>query len=134
MKILKTMFFITITIVVLTACSKANAEYVDISDCASGAVRFEYGDASVNSSLSSEDLSKIKAIINNHVIKTDSPSCGFTEKVSILLDDKYSFCIANDTCPIIYFHNKDKYLYLSDSENTQLRDILETYGFVFPCV
>ena len=108
-------------------------ERVDVSSANSGKTNFFYNDRKVVKTLSEDDLGKIKELFDGKHLYSDEPSCGFTENVSITMDEE-TFYIACDSCPIIYWKNKDKYFKLSDSEYTELTQILDSYGFVFPCV
>ena len=106
---------------------------VDVSSVNSGKTNFCYNDRNVTKTLSEDDLCNIKELFDGKYLYSDEPSCAFTENVSITLDEE-TFYIACDSCPIIYWKNKDKYFKLSDSEYTELTQILDSYGFVFPCV
>lgn len=99
-----------------------------------GEAVFRHGDADICMTLSSQDQSLIVDLFENKVLYKDDPSCGFTEDVSVQFNKTEIFCIANDTCPIIYWKNKDRYFRISESEYSMLVDILEKYGFYFPCI
>ena len=99
-----------------------------------GTVVFKYGEADISKKLSDEDLNTIKNIFNNKKLYKDSPSCGFSENIAVVLDGTQIFCIACDNCPIIYYKNEGLYFKISDQENELLRNILTRYGFHFPCV
>lgn len=81
-----------------------------------------------------EDLNEVKKVLNNKRLYNDNPSCGFNENVSIEFNNKEVFYIACDGCPIVYYKKENKYLKLSEEENTVVREIVEKYGFYFPCV
>jgi hypothetical protein len=107
----------------------------NMSTINNGRVRFEYGDEDILTDLSEEDLNTIKEIFDNKKLYKDNPSCGFSESIAVLLnDDSQIFCIARDTCPIIYSKNEGLYFKISDEENTLLRNLLIKYGFYFPCI
>lgn len=108
---------------------------VDMNNINNGKVIFKYVDKNILTDLSEKDLNTIKDIFNNKKLWKGNLSCGFTEDVAILLNDgSQVYCIACDTCPFIYYKNKDKYFTLTDEENTIIRNLLEKYGFHFPCV
>jgi len=44
------------------------------------------------------------------------------------------FCFACDSCPVVYWKNKNKFIKLSEKENEELKGILALYGFEFPCL
>lgn len=107
----------------------------DMSTINNGKVRFEYGDENILTDLSEEDLNTIREIFDDKKLYKDNPSCGFSESIAVLLnDDSQIFCIACDTCPIIYNKNEGLYFKLSDEENILLRNLLKKYGFYFPCL
>ena len=121
---------IVITIVfLLTACSSA----VKIKEDSVGIAKFKYEDVNIETELSSEHLKELTNMFNNKELYFDSPSCGFSENVSVKIDNQ-TFCIANDMCDIIYIRESNKIFYIGDTDNERLRDILEQYGFSFPCV
>lgn len=109
-------------------------EKTDMCFAKSGTAIFKYNEYNISQPLSEQDLDSIIEIFNNKSLYRDNPSCGFTEDVSIQFNESETFCIACDNCPVIYWKNKNRYLGLSDDENSSLRDILKKYGYVFPCV
>ena len=94
---------------------------------------FQYDDVNIIEPLSSEDAKVVRKIFGGKVLRLDSPSCSFDETVALVVGNK-TYCIACDTCPIVYLLEADKYFYLSDKENEALRDLLSEYGFIFPCI
>ena len=97
-------------------------------------VLFLYENNNELHSLSDKELELVKSIFNGKKIYKDNLSCGFSENISIKFDQEHTFCIARDTCPIVYWKEKDRYIKLSDDEKTQLYNLLEPYGFHFPCL
>ncbi len=110
------------------------ANRVDIEFAQEAEVCFINGTTSAESRLSDIELAAIKAIFNRKKLFKDSPSCGFSEEVSIKFNQAQTFCIARDACPIIYWKEKDMYFKLSEEEKAELYKILESYDFYFPCV
>ena len=94
---------------------------------------FQCDDVDIIEPLSSEDAKVVRKIFGGKVLRLDSPSCSFDETVALVVGNK-TYCIACDTCPIVYLLEADKYFYLSDAENETLRDLLSEYGFIFPCI
>jgi hypothetical protein len=94
---------------------------------------FQYGDAEISKPLSDEDSEIVRKIFDGKRLFSDSPSCGFDENVALIIDGN-TYCIACDTCGVIYNVEKDKYFNLNDKENETLRNLLCEYGFTFPCV
>lgn len=107
---------------------------VDLSFAENGETFFEYNDTHHSHSLSDKDLETLKELFNDKRMYKDTPSCGFCDEVSIVFNNSQTFCIAGDTCPIIYWKQKNMYFKLSEDEKTQLYKLLEAYGFSFPCV
>lgn len=97
-------------------------------------VYFQYGSTDAINQLSNNEMESVKTILNGKKLYKDNLSCGFSEAVSIKFDDEHTFCIARDTCPIMYWKEKNRYIRLTENEKTQLYNILEPYGFIFPCV
>ncbi len=123
-----------ITAVVLCPLVGGCSSKTDMSFAESGTAVFKYGENNTEKKLSKNDLKKLTELFDGKVLYSDDPSCGFTENVAIVFNEKDCFCIANDTCPIIYWKNKDKYFKLLDKEYSELTYILYEYGFTFPCV
>ena len=87
------------------------------------------------SALTKEDAEVMFGLFDGQVLYRDDPSCGFSEEVSVSFNDgAHVFWFAQDSCPIVYYKNSDKYLSLSDREQRSLYSILKKYGFRFPCV
>lgn len=110
-----------------------NQSTVSFNDKSIGVAKFIYNDIQVETKISDQDLSQLTEVFEGKFLITDSPSCSFTEDVSLKIDNK-TFCIACDTCGNIYLLEEDKYFHLSDEENKTIRKILENYGFKFPCI
>ena len=97
-------------------------------------VYFQYRDTDAINQLSDKEMESVKTIFNGKKLYKDNLSCGFSEAVSIKFDDEQTFCIARDTCPIVYWKEKNRYVRLTEDEKAQLYNLLEPYGFIFPCV
>ena len=97
-------------------------------------VCFQYGDIDAINQLSDKEMESIKTLLNGKKVYKDNLSCGFSEAVSIKFDDEQTFCIARDTCPILYWKEKNRFVRLTEDEKAQLYNLLEPYGFIFPCV
>lgn len=95
---------------------------------------FQYGDTDVINQLSDKEVEYVKDIFSGKKLYKDNLSCGFSEAVSIKFNQEKTFCIAQDTCPIVYWKEKNRYIKLSEDEKNQLYSLLEPYGFYFPCI
>lgn len=115
---------------VLCACS--SSAKVNMADTEITAV-FKYNSADITASLSEGDCEAVRRIFNGKAMFSDSPSCGFDENVA-LISNGVTYCIACDTCGLVYVAEDDKYFSLSDEENETLRSLLGEYGFTFPCL
>ena len=94
---------------------------------------FRYGGVDITKPLSDEDSEIVRKIFNRKSLFSDSPSCGFSENIALIIDGN-TYCIACDYCGKIYNVEEDKYFNLSDEENGTLRNMLCEYGFTFPCI
>ncbi len=119
-------------IVVLFTMMLSSCSCVEITDGEVIAV-FQYGDADISKKLSDQDCESVKEIFHGKRLFRDSPSCGFSENVALIIGGN-TYCIARDSCGVIYDVHKGMYFHLSDSENETLRTILGECGFVFPCI
>lgn len=106
----------------------------NVSTIYDGKVVFKYDETNITKKLSNKDLNIIKNIFDNKKLYKDSPSCGFSDNIAVVLDGTQVFCIACDECPIIYYKNEELFFKLSNRENDLLRNTLTQYGFRFPCV
>lgn len=108
---------------------------VNTSKMSNGMVRFVYMDKNISKQLDGGDACFVKEMFNGKWLYKDNPSCGFSDNVSVSFDNGDNiFCIAQDSCPIIYDKSKNKYFKVSEEGILELHEILEKYGFVFPCV
>lgn len=94
---------------------------------------FHYFDINVSTQLSAEDAELVRELFNGKIMLPESPSCGFGEDTALIVDG-CTYCIASDTCGIIYVLEEDKYFHLSDDEIKTLHSLLAEYGFKFPCI
>ena len=106
----------------------------DLSFANEAVVRFENGETNIVRTVNENDFTKIKRILNGKILYKDNPSCGFGENASVQFNQEQTFCFAQDTCPFVYWKEKNKYLRLSEQEQEELYSILYSYGFFFPCL
>lgn len=97
-------------------------------------VRFVYGDINESHCLDKKEVALLKNIFDGKKMYKDNLSCGFSDDISIRFNNEQTFCIACDTCPIIFIKEENKYIKLSEIEKMELYDLLESYGFFFPCL
>ena len=125
---------ITLALVVLLGTIYLRQDKVHIDTVKKAEVCFQYGNTDSIRRLSDKETEPVKNIFSGKKLYKANLSCGFSEAVSIKFDDEQTFCIARDTCPIIYWKEKNQYFRITESEKTQLYNLLEPYGFIFPCV
>ena len=124
---------VLLTLAICLCLSLLGCARVEVAKGENGTAQFIYGEKRINTEISSEDVALIAQIFEGKKLYSAEPSCGFTENVSVIIDGQ-TFCVANDDCAIIYLKEKNKYFDISDEENIRLREVLESYGFSFPCV
>ena len=124
--------FGSLLLISLLIFSFASCSRVEVAEGEIVAV-FRYGDTDITQILSDEDSIAVRNIFDGKTMASDSPSCGFSENVALVVAGN-TYCIACDNCGKIYNIEKDKYFNLSDKENEILRSLLCEYGFTFPCV
>ena len=122
----------SLLLVLLMIFSFSSCSKVEVAEGEMIAV-FQYGDAEITKPLSDEDSEIVRKIFNRKSLFSDSPSCGFSENIALIIDGN-TYCIACDYCGKIYNVEEDKYFNLSDEENGTLRNMLCEYGFTFPCI
>lgn len=135
----KTIIFLILLLIVLLLSFLyfiIQPSIVHLETVTSGTAVFQCDYDGVNSSvpISSQDLAVLTDMFRGKVMSRDNPSCGFSEDVCVILNDEMTFCFACDTCPIILWKEKGKYFSVTKKEQAELYDLLETYGFHFPCL
>lgn len=108
---------------------KTNMEFAKEAE-----VCFIYGDVTTSQYLEDKDLETLKEIFDDKRMYKDTPSCGFSKDISVRFNQSQTFCVARDTCPIVYWMEEDRYITLTEEEKLLLYNLLESYGFVFPCL
>ena len=106
----------------------------DLTFADEGEAVFRYGERDAVQPISAEDLSRICDLLDGKRLYSDDPSCGFSDDVSVVMNGTERFCFACDSCPVVYWKNKNKFIKLSEKENEELKGILALYGFEFPCL
>ena len=132
----KKVFILIVSILVVAFFVSGNmwVERVNMELVKDADVCFRYGNADVMHTMGEDEVELLKRIFDGKKMYSDDPSCGFSEDISVRFNNEQTFCIAQDTCPIVYLKEKNKYIKLSENEKKQLYDLLEPYGFFFPYV
>lgn len=107
---------------------------VRLNSVQSGTAVFKYDSADISTPISDRDLSLLREMFHGKLITKDNPSCGFSEDVCIILDDKMTFCFACDACPIVCWKERERYFRITEEEQAELYALLKNYGFHFPCL
>ena len=98
---------------------------------------YNYMEKKVSLKITNEnDILVLKEVLKGRSFH-DSPSCGFTMEVSIIMaNGKKSivFCPANDGCAILRINESGRYINISNEEQMRLYTILNKYGMKFPCI
>lgn len=113
-----------------------NFSFVKVNNRDTAIARYVYADKNITAEISTEDMKDIAEILDGKRLSIfDLPSCGFDENVAVVIGNK-TFCIACDDCATIFYKDKviKGYINLETDENKKIRTILESYGFVWPCV
>lgn len=129
----KRIFIVMCTFLIVVGAILCFEPKVRFNKIDGGSVKFVYGGKNVQEDLTDEHIMLIVRAFKNKRLSQQLPSCGFTEDVSIKIENK-TFCIACDTCPMVYLLEADGYFELDKQEYDQIRDILSEYGFIFPCI
>ena len=77
--------------------------------------------------ISEEDVARIKEIFQDKHLYRDNPSCGYGDNATIKFNNEASFFFFFDSCPTIYFENKDRYFDISEEEQKELYRIISKY-------
>ncbi|MBR3811764.1 MAG: hypothetical protein IKJ16_05485 [Agathobacter sp.] len=126
--------FVLVLVSVALAIMQFSVRKTSMEFAKEAEVCFIYGDVVVSQNMDDKEVETLKEIFDNKSLYKDTPSCGFSEDVSIQFNQSQTFCIARDTCPIVYWMEEDRYIRLTEEEKFLLYDLLEPYGFEFPCV
>ena len=128
MKKLLSILLVATLIFSLTGCTK-----ISVTDKSPAILTFKHGDKNITEALNKEETEEIKSIFDRKALYSDSPSCAFSEGVSIAFGDQV-FAIACDDCNIVKDCASGKFFSVSEAEKAIIIDIFESHGGYFPCV
>ena len=83
-----------------------------------------------------DDIAELKRILRGNPF-FDSPSCGFSRNVSVVMeseDERIVFSLALDGCPLIQINDSNKYIRISEEQRNILDRIFEEHGMIFPFI
>lgn len=126
------LFLLALIVVFAASCTKRNS--TNMSFVKTAKIIYIHNDKNIVQPLSNKETVFLKNIFHKRKMYHDNPSCGFPEKICIKFNDSDTFCIARDTCPIVYWVEKDCYIKLTEKQAKNLRAFLAEYGAVFPCI
>ena len=81
-----------------------------------------------------DDIAELKKILRGHPF-SDSPSCGFSRNVSVVMqneDESIVFSLALDGCPLIQINDSNKFIRITEEQRNILDRIFEEHGMIFP--
>lgn len=95
---------------------------------------FIYQDISIKKSIGEEDISELKTLLQDQQPYSSDDFIGnFNQNISFTLNNIF-YEPACDGSGTLYLPDSNKYISLSPSQTEKLQEILEKYGFIFPCV
>lgn len=106
---------------------------INLSSVESVEVLFVYENIELCEHVDEQGLLIIKDIFDGKCFFNDNLSCGFSENISLRINDEYTFCFARDMCPILYWKENGVYIRLSEKEYEKLYTLVKDYGVFFPC-
>lgn len=143
LKKLKRITVVIILAVTLVLCAiivflVVNSFRLDTDRYSRAVAIFEYEDSNIHEGIIKSDCEDIARLLENKQLHKGKDTCGFSDVISVVFktenDERMTFCIARDTCGVIYIKELDRYIHLSNDEMKKLRSILDDYGMYFPCI
>lgn len=124
-------FIVTVLIISFVLMKK-----VELNDGASAMLRYNYNGTDISTLLTEEDSKIVADMFNDKELFFDpGAACPFGEQLSLSFNNGIfgsKFYPSCDGCHNVLYNGK--LLSLSDTEQEQLRGILEKYGVEFPCL
>ena len=125
---------ILLSILLLIGCAGCAAV---ISHPSGTAVRIRYNreNVSFDLELSPEEAIVVLSVLNGKRRDLDmtvtGAGCGFGRELSFIIDGS-TYCLAQDTCDVIWEEGTNNYYVLSTKEMNQLREIFNAHGGRLP--
>ena len=123
-------FFILLAILLLLGCTGCGAV---ISHSAETAVWICYDreNVSFDLELSQGEADIVRSVLNGKRRDLDmsvtGSGCGFGPEQAFIMDGR-TYCLAQDTCGVIWEEGTNHYYVISDQEMDQLKEIFQTHG------
>ena len=127
-------FALALFIFICTLCLAGCSSSVSVSGDSRGTAIFKVHDNNIKTELSNEDTKILADIFDGKKLYStfsSTPSCGFSSDVSVKIGSE-TFCFAMDGCFTVRVGLS--FFDVSKDENDIIKNILEKYGFHFPCV
>ena len=127
---MKKVLCISLSIFLLMGCMGCAA---GISHPSGTAVRICYDreNVSFDLELSQEEANVVLSVLNGKKRDLDKTvtgaGCGFGREQSFIIGNSV-YCLAQDSCDVIWEEGTDNYYVVSDQEMNQLREIFKAYG------
>lgn len=127
---MKKVFCILLSILLLMGCMGCAAV---ISHPSGTAVRIFYDreNVSFDLELSQEEANVVLSVLNGKRRDLDmtvtGAGCGFGREQSFIIDGS-TYCLAQDTCGVIWEEGTDNYYVVSQQELEQLKEIFKAHG------
>ena len=127
MKKVSYLLFAMLLLIGCTGCASV------ISHPSGTAVRICYDreNVSFDLELSKEEANVVLSVLNGKRRDLDmtvtGAGCGFGQEQSFLIDGS-TYCLAQDSCGVIWEEGTDNYYVVSDQEMNQLKEIFKAYG------
>lgn len=121
---------ILLVMLLLVGCAGCAAV---ISHPAGTAVRLYYDreNVTIDLELSKEEADLVLSVLNGKCSDLDlsvtEAACGFGREQSFIIESR-TYCLAQDSCCVIWEEGTDHYYVVSDPEMDQLRELFRTYG------
>ena len=128
MKKLLSILLVSTLIFSLIGCAK-----ISVTDKSSATLTFIHDGKNITEALNEEEANKLKAIFDGKALYSDSPSCAFSEDISISFGEQV-FAIACDSCNVVKDCTSGKFFKVSEREKETIIAIFKNHGGYFPCV
>lgn len=128
----KRICIVSLMLLLMTSLTGCLSESIQIDQAEKVILTYSYKSIAFNEELPQPEAEKIIEIINGKSIRSDNPSCGFSEDISITIGDTI-LCVAQDGDGFLQVE-EGKYIVITDEERAVLDELFGKYGGTFPCV
>ncbi len=121
-----------VAVLLIAAIIFALLPRVSVDGSGGANLRFFYQWANIRAMAEDSDAELLADIVNGKRLRSEIYLNGFSQEIAFQMDG-ITFCPARDGAPIVFLAEKNRYITISHEENSAMREILEGYGFFFPC-